>query len=425
MSIEKTLEYIHKIKWLGSKPGLSRTRELLGLMGNPQKELKFVHVAGTNGKGSVCAYISSVLQEAGYKTGLYTSPYINRFNERMQINGKSITDEELEELTDYIRPYADGMSDPPTEFEVITALAFEYFARNKCDIVVLEVGMGGELDSTNVIDTPECAVITSIGLDHTKQLGSTITEIAKAKAGIIKGGDTASYESEGDAYEVIKSACVRSGANLVTADFSEIKNLKTGTDGSTFDYKGLCGIKIPLSGTYQPKNCALAVETVRLLAKKGYDITDENIKEGLRKTKWSGRFEILGREPTFILDGAHNPHGMKAAAESIGALFGQKKTVFIVGAMADKDIDGMFSLIVPLADMFFTVTPENERSMPAEDLMRHIEALGGRAVSCEGFSEAVSRAVERAGKDGVVAALGSLYFSSDIRKAYNEYVQGV
>ena len=187
MTINQALDYIHQTTWLGSKPGLSRTRKLLSLMGNPHKKLKFVHVAGTNGKGSTCSCIASILMEAGYKTGLYTSPYINVFNERMQINGTNISDEALCSLTEYIKPFADSMTDDmPTEFELITALAMEYFARENCDIVVLEVGMGGQLDSTNVIDPPEAAVITAIDLDHTSFLGNTVQEVAKAKAGIIK-----------------------------------------------------------------------------------------------------------------------------------------------------------------------------------------------------------------------------------------------
>ncbi len=425
MSIQNTLEYIHRIKWLGSKPGLSRTKELLEKIGNPEKKLKFVHVAGTNGKGSVCAFIASVLQKAGYKTGLYTSPYINVFNERMRINGENIPDADLEKLTDFIRPFADSMTDPPTEFEVITAIAFEYFAENTCDIVVLEVGMGGELDSTNVIETPECAVITSIGLDHTKQLGSTLSLIASAKAGIIKGGEVVSYESGGEAWEVIKDKCHDVGANLVCPDFSLIKNLKSDIFGSSFDYKRHKNIKIPLAGTYQPKNCVTAVEALDVLAKKGYTISENALKSGLSEVKWDGRFEILGKDPVFILDGGHNPHGLSAFADSMETLFKGRKAVFVVGAMADKDIDGMFAKIVPFADVFYTVTPNNDRALDAERLAERLNALGAAAIPCGSFSNAVDLALSRAGKDGVVAAIGSLYFSSDIRKAYEKHVKGI
>lgn len=418
MSIESTLEYIHKTVWLGSKPGLSRTYDLLERIGNPHKKLKFVHVAGTNGKGSTCSFLSSVLTKAGYKTGLYTSPYINFFNERMRINGECISDSDLEYFTDIIRPHADAMADPPTEFELITALAMLYFAEKKCDIVVLEVGMGGELDSTNVIDTPECAVITSIGLDHTAFLGDTVSKVASAKAGIIKGGSVVCYEGYGDAYDVIKTACDEKNAELVCPDFTKIENLVSDIYGSTFDYDGMKNIKIKLAGSYQPYNAVTALTALRVLAKKGYNINEEHIREGFAETLWSGRFEILGKNPVFILDGAHNPHGMTAAANSLKALFPDKKIVFVTGAMADKDISGMYSLIVPISDIFYTTTPNNTRSMPKEQLAKEIEKIGGKAEYADDFEDAIRKALKRAGKDGVVAALGSLYFSNDIRNAY-------
>lgn len=418
MGIEKTLEYIHKVKWLGSKPGLSRTTELLERLGNPHKKLKFVHVAGTNGKGSTCSFIANVLSKSGYKTGLYTSPYINVFNERIRIDGVNISDADLEKYTDIVRPCADAMSDPATEFEIITALAMKYFADCGCDIVVLEVGMGGELDSTNVIDTPECAVIASIGLDHTAQLGSTVAEVAAAKAGIIKGGDAVSFESSGDAYNVIKKVCEQKSAVLHVPDFSKIENLHSDITGSTFSYGEYRDLRIYLAGAYQPKNAVTALEALDVLRKKGYKITPQTVRDGFAVTKWVGRFEVLGTEPTFILDGAHNPHGMKAMADSLKMLFGEKKLVFVTGAMADKDIDGMYSIIVPMSDIFYTVTPDNARSMDKDILAEHIGRLGGRAMSCEGFDDAITLAVRRAGAGGVVVALGSLYFSADIRHAY-------
>jgi dihydrofolate synthase/folylpolyglutamate synthase len=302
---------------------------------------------------------------------------------------------------------------------MITALAMKYFADMECDIVVLEVGMGGELDSTNVIDTPECAVITSIGLDHTAQLGNTLSQVASAKAGIIKGGTVVSYESNGEAYKVIKEACEQKNAKLITADFGKITNLSSDINGSTFDFGELKGLQIHLAGAYQPYNASLALTALLALRDKGYAISDENIRNGLYETQWSGRFEILGKNPVFILDGAHNPHGMKAAANSFSSLFGEKKIIFITGAMADKDVNGMFSLIVPMSDIFYTLTPDNSRSMKSDELARRLEDMGAKAVSCEKFEEAVSLALNRAGNDGIIAALGSLYFSADIRKAYN------
>lgn len=424
MSIQTTLEYIHKTSWLGSKPGLSRTYELLEKLDNPHKKLKFVHVAGTNGKGSTCAYIASVLTKAGYKTGLYTSPYINFFNERIRINGECISDSDLEKFVDIIRPFADSMEDAPTEFEVITALAMKYFYENECDIVVLEVGMGGELDSTNVIDTPECAVITPISLDHTAVLGNTLREVALAKSGIIKGGSVVCADTQGDAYDVIKSVCKSKNAELICPDLSQMKNACLDITGNTFDYKSYTGLKTGLTGTYQPQNAVVALTALLVLRDKGYKITDDDIYEGLAETKWQGRFEVLGKDPVFILDGAHNPHGMNAALDSLKELFPDKKIVFVVGAMADKDVKGMFSVISPIADIFYTVTPDNNRSMDADELAHLLGTLGAKAVSRgKGFDAAVSSALKRAGKDGVVAALGSLYFSNDIRKAYESAVK--
>ena len=420
MTIDNALSYIHKTKWLGSKPGLSRTEKLLSLMGNPHKKLKFIHVAGTNGKGSVCSCLSSVLIKAGYKTGLYTSPYINVFNERMQVNGYMISDDVLCELTEYIKPFADSMKDdPPTEFELITALAMEYFARENCDIVVLEVGMGGELDSTNVIDTPEAAVIMAIDLDHTSFLGSTVEEVAQAKAGIIKkDGDVITYEQQKSVEEVFRQKCLEVNATLQSADFSYLSNISTSLDYVTFDYRDFKDINLGLVGVYQPKNACVAIETCLVLQKKGYHITKENIYDGLRDVKWAGRFEILGKNPVFVLDGAHNPHGMAGTTESLKRHFDGRKIHFLVGAMADKDVKGMMSMLLPLADDFIAVRPDNDRAMSAENLKNLLIEIGAKAESCDSIENAVKLLVDKAGKDGICACLGSLYFSGEIRQAY-------
>ncbi|MDR0906268.1 MAG: bifunctional folylpolyglutamate synthase/dihydrofolate synthase [Oscillospiraceae bacterium] len=418
MSIQSTLEYIHSVKWVGAKPGLERTRALLEKLGNPEKTLKFVHIAGTNGKGSTAAMIASVLRDAGYKTGLYTSPYILRFNERMQVNGEQITDAELEEMTDVIRPFADSMTDSPTEFELITALAMLWFARSKCDIVILEVGMGGELDSTNVIPTPELAVITAMGLDHTAELGSTLAEIASAKAGIVKkGGDVVVYGAEPEALTVFERKCADAGAKLTKTDFSRLTVAASSLEGSIIDFAPLAGIKLPLVGSYQPRNAALAITALEALRDKGYKITDDNIKSGIAAVKWPGRFEVLRKNPLFIIDGAHNPHGIAAAAESIRDLFRGEKLVFLVGVMADKDVAAMMDSIAPLAKAFVAVTPPNPRAMKAPELQK---LLSGYGVPAEAFADiraGVARATELAETGGAVAALGSLYFSADVRNA--------
>lgn len=419
MSYESTLEYIQNVKWIGSKLGLSRTRELLAALGNPEKVLKFVHIGGTNGKGSTASCIASVLRTAGYKTGLYTSPYLYRFNERMQINGEQISDEELEEITDKIRPFADAMTDVPTEFELITALAMEYFARNKVDIVVLEVGLGGALDSTNVIDTPEVAVITPIGLDHTEYLGDTTAKIAETKAGIIKeGGAVAVYSGEKDVMDVISQKCREVGAQLRVVENDKVKVHGIDLDACHFDYKGYKNIALPLVGTYQPYNASLAITACEILRDRGWNITDENIIEGLNHVKWPGRFEVLRKNPTVVLDGAHNPHGIKATAKSLQEHFKSQKLTFVIGVMADKDVAGMIKTISPMAKEFITVTPHNPRAMDAKELKELIEKeTGVSATACDTIPDGVDMALTRAGSDGIVVALGSLYFSGDIRNA--------
>ncbi len=426
MNITEALSFIHKTVWLGSKPGLSRTEHLLSLMGNPHKKLKFVHVAGTNGKGSTSACIASILRQAGYKTGLYTSPYINVFNERMQIDGEMISDDELCELCEYIKPYSDSMTDdPPTEFELITALAMEYFYRNGCDIVVLEVGMGGVLDSTNVIDSPEAAVICAIDLDHTSFLGDTVEKVASAKAGIIKEGTSvALYDCQKSVYDVFYNKCQEVGAKLVTVAFDKIQNVKTTHRFIEFDFGRYKNLKLGLVGSYQPQNASVAITAIELLREKGYNISDENIYDGLKNVTWLGRFEILGENPIFVLDGAHNPHGMKATTSSLLEHFGNRKIHFVVGAMADKDVKGMMSMLLPLADSFIALKPDNPRAMSAEALAKLLCDLGAQAESCESIESGVKLAIDKAGKDGIVACLGSLYFSGEIRQAYLSLMGG-
>lgn len=421
MTYEEALSYIHSICWKGSKLGLDRTRELLGKLNDPQKELKFIHIAGTNGKGSTAAMLSSILEEAGYRVGLYTSPFINRFNERMQVNHQPIPDEELAALTEYVRPHADAMADSPTEFELITALAMVWFARQKCDIVVLEVGMGGELDSTNIIDVPEAAVIAAMGMDHVKELGPTMADIAMAKAGIIKeGGRVVSYGGNPEADEVIAAVCRARNASLCQPDFSAIVPGDFSLEGQTFSYKGWRGLRIPLVGAYQMNNAAVVLETVEVLRQRGWSVSDEAVRQGLADTRWPARFEVLRRDPVFIVDGGHNPHGIRATAESLSRLFPGRKITFVTGVMADKDVEHILGLIVPLADQFFTVRPDNPRAMDAGELARRIEAMGAKATACASVQDGVDRAIQAEGPHGVACALGSLYMSGEVRSCFGK-----
>ena len=421
MTYEEALSYIHSICWKGSKLGLDRTRELLGKLDDPQKELKFIHIAGTNGKGSTAAMLSSILEEAGYRVGLYTSPFINRFNERMQVNHQPIPDEELAALTEYVRPHADAMADSPTEFELITALAMVWFARQKCDIVVLEVGMGGELDSTNIIDVPEAAVIAAMGMDHVKELGPTMADIARAKAGIIKeGGRVVSYGGNSEADEVIAAVCRARNASLCQPDFSAIVPGDFGLEGQTFSYKGWRGLRIPLVGAYQMNNAAVVLETVEVLRQRGWSVSDEAVRQGLADTRWPARFEVLRRDPVFIVDGGHNPHGIRATAESLRRLFPGRKITFVTGVMADKDVEHILGLIVPLAEQFFTVRPDNPRAMDAGELAARIEAMGAKATACASVQDGVDRAIQAEGPHGVACALGSLYMSGEVRSCFGK-----
>ena len=419
MSIESTLAYIHNVQWRGQKPGLERTQTLLEKLGNPEKGLKYVHIGGTNGKGSTAAMIASVLRQSDYRVGLYTSPFLNRFNERIQVNGIEISDRELEELVDEVRPFADAMEDLPSEFELITALAFLYFARMRCDIVVLEVGLGGEYDATNVIPCPEVAVLTAIGLDHTAVLGPTAADIAKTKSGIIKeGGDVVSFGHLPEADAQIEAACAARNAKLWPVDFSLLETISLDLHYRTFNYGPMEGLHLPLLASYQPRNAAVAITALSVLAHKGWNISEQNIRDGLEQVQWPGRFEVLGQHPVFLLDGSHNPQGMAATADSLNELFPDQKFVFLLSIMADKDVDAMLTLLLPLAERFFTVTADNPRAMPADELAERIKAMGGKAEACTSIPEAVAAAQGAAGYDGRVCALGTLYFSGDVRRAF-------
>ena len=419
MTYEEALSYIHSVCWMGSKPGLERTYSLLEKLGNPHEKLKFIHIGGTNGKGSTAAMLSTILEKAGYRVGLYTSPFIMRFNERMQVNHEQIADDELAALTEEIRPYADAMEDKPTEFELITALSMLYFERHKCDIVVLEVGMGGELDSTNVIPAPEVAVLTAMGMDHVRELGPTMADVARAKAGIIKTGCAAvSYGGNADADEVFAAVCNQRNVPLRSPDFSAIVPGDFNLDGQFFSYKEWQNVSIPLVGRYQMNNAAVVLETVGLLREKGWNLSDDQVREGLRMTRWPARFEIMQRDPVFIVDGGHNPHGIRATADSLQRLFPGRKFTFVTGVMADKDVEEILGLITPLAERFFTVKPGNPRAMDAEVLAERIRALGVEAIPCENVADGVKRAIEAEGTDGVACALGSLYMSGEVRECF-------
>lgn len=419
MTGQEAVAYIDTFQWQAHAPGLERIRTLLHALGDPQKELKFVHVAGTNGKGSVCAYLASVLRCAGYRVGLCTSPFLEDFRERIQVDGKLIPPEVLGELTELARPAAEAMEDHPTEFELITAVAMLYFRRCRCDIVVLEVGLGGALDASNVIDVPEAAVITAMGMDHAAILGPTLGDIAAAKAGIIKpGGAVVSFGGCPEADAVIRERCREQGAQLTEVDFSRLRVVGTGLDGTDLEFAPYGALHVPLVGLYQAKNAAVAVTTVEVLEKRGWEISRRALEQGLASVCWPGRLEVVRRAgPVILRDGAHNAHGMAATVESLRALFPGKKLTILMGVMADKDVEDMLKLLAPIAGQVFTVRPESPRAMPAEELAALVNRYGVPAVPCAGVAAGLQAASEAAGADGTVCALGSLYLVGEVRRA--------
>ena len=561
------IEYINTPRWLTSRLGLERIRELLDRLGRPQDRLKFVHVAGTNGKGSTCAFAASILAEAGFKTGLFTSPYVETFHERIRVNGLNISDEDLTAATLRVRECAEAMEaeggEHPTEFELMTAVALVHFAHVGCDIVVLEVGLGGRLDSTNVIAASEVAAIVSIALDHTNLLGSTLAEIAHEKAGIVKEGSTVvSWPQEPSAMEVVEGAARRVGDKLVVPDFSMLsvgkvtrgaapltrgtaleheghapcsdsprfaaelraehaphaQELQAGAEGGStcetasergqhapcsdsprfaaelraehvapaqklqvsssidagfggrmpravphepnvpsgtfvraqdclsmayahrtpmsqvegtlpmrqFSYRG-CEYATRLLGSYQPSNAAMAIEIAGALRERGWEIPDEAIARGIAETRWPARFEVLDQPagmPTVVIDGGHNPQGAGVLADSLCDVFPDKRPVFLVGILADKDYRSMLRAVAPLASAFVCVTPPNPRALDAADLAEAIretcDELGVRTtVEVAGdFGDAVSAARKIAGSEGLICAFGSLYSIADVKAAF-------
>ena len=418
MTYNEALTYIHGVSNFFCKPGLERITALCDMMEHPEKDLKFIHVAGTNGKGSFCSMMDSVLRAAGYKVGLYTSPYIYQFNERMRVNGANIPNETLCELTEYVKQFADKMEDSPTEFELITAIAFEYFKREKVDVVVLEVGMGGRFDSTNIIRNPLLSVITGIALDHTAFLGDTVEAIASEKAGIIKDAAPIIYGGDDKtAREVIRNTAVERGSEFFETDYSSLSVRKTDLSGTTFDYKCNKDVKISLLGLYQPKNASLVLDAVNILRERGLKIPDKAVALGLASATWRARFEIIERDPLVIFDGAHNPQGIRAAVDSIKTYFGEKKVTVFTGVLKDKDYNVIAKTLSEVADTAFTITPDNPRALSAEEYAKVLVGYGIAATPCESIAEALSlgKATAKA-NNTALCCLGSLYTYVDVIK---------
>ena len=421
MTVQEVIDYIHSANWMGSVPCLSRTENLLSMMGNPEKKLKFVHIAGTNGKGSTAAMAASILTKAGYKTGLYTSPYISRFHERMQIDGEQISDVDLVEIAEFVKPLADSLEAHPREFELVCCIAFEYFARKNCDIVVLEVGMGGAFDATNVIECPEVAVITNIGLDHTEVLGNTVEEIALTKSGIFKeNGHAVLYRGEPGVEAVVEKVCREKNVSLRKADFESLKGKSHDLFGQVFDCGERRDLVLPLLGDHQLHNASVVLSVVDTLIDLGWKISEENIREGLRDVSWPGRFDIVSREPLFIIDGGHNPQCIEALVKNIEDYLTGRRVVALTGVLGDKDYGEMYKQVLPLVSRFVCITPPNDRKLEAADLAAYLRRAGAEAEAFGTVEAGVAKAVELAGADGAVLCFGSLYTIGAIRDALME-----
>ena len=419
MNYTEALEYIHSVVWKGSRPGLARITELLEKLNNPQNGLKFIHIAGTNGKGSNSAMLESILRAAGYKTGLFVSPYIKHFNERICVNGKPISNKDLAAATAAVRPFADSMQDAPTEFELITAIGLVHFLKERCDVVVLETGMGGRLDSTNVIKDPLACVITGIAMDHTAFLGDTVEKIAAEKAGIIKLGCPVIWGGyDKGARAVIESKAREMGSSFTAAEDTPMTVREMTLSGTLVDYGKREGVKLPLLGTYQPQNLATVLSTVDALQASGLSISESAVREGLAAVRWRGRFEKLCDTPLIFSDGAHNPEGIAAAAKGIRHYFAGKPVALLTGVMADKDYTDMVATLAPLTCRVFTLTPNNPRSLSAAEYAAVYRKAGIEASAHDTVEDAVAAAVAYARETGTpLFSLGSLYMYVEVTDA--------
>ena len=415
MDYKEALAYIDGVHWLGSKPGLERILTLLGKLGNPQKDLKYIHVAGTNGKGSCAAMAASVLKAAGYRTGLFTSPYLFRFTERMQINSREIPEEALAALVTEIQPLADAMDDHPTEFELMTAAALLWYKRELCDIVVLEVGLGGRFDATNVIQAPEAAVIMNIGLDHTAILGDTVEQIAGEKAGIIKPGcPVVLYQQQESVQAVIREKCRAADAPLYIVDFAQIAPEFDSLEGQVFTYRGE-PYAIPLLGEHQLRNAAVVIELVQVLRGRGWRIEQDALEHGLYSVTWPARFEPVHEDPYVIVDGGHNPQCAQAVTDGLLRYFPHNRRILLVGVLADKDYESLFEILDKAADAYVCVTPNSERALSAEALAAYLGRFGKPVTACGTIRQGIDTALAQAGQNDMICIVGSLYMAGEAR----------
>ncbi len=410
--------YYHSLLTFGIMPGLDRIKILLERLGNPEKSLRCIHVAGTNGKGTVCSFLASVLKEAGYKTGLYTSPYIVDFRERIRVDGEMISENELEKVTDTVRTEIEKLRSEDviiTEFEAVTAAAFLYYKNTGCDFVVLETGLGGRFDATNVIERPLASVIVSISLDHVNILGNTISEIAYEKCGIIKNGCPVVTNSAqlSDALKMIKEQSEMRNSEVYVADVSAIRVLDESIKGSDIFYGGR-SVFVPFPGKHQTENCINALTVIDLLKEQGIAISEKAIREGIAKTRNPARCEVVSEKPLIILDGCHNEDSAKALCSVMKKQLKGKKITALMGMMADKDIDKVLYLMLPYFEKVYTVTPSNPRALDSRELSEKIKRLGTSAESFDNIRTATEYALRNLSQDDVLIVCGSLYLCSDV-----------
>ena len=420
MTYENALEKIHSLLTFGSRPGLDRMRRFLGELGNPQDKLRYIHVAGTNGKGSVCAVLSSVLTTAGYKTGLFISPYVTDFRERIQIDNQMIDKEILVSAVERTFPIIERLRSEGviiTEFEYVNALQFLIHSEANCNIVVLETGMGGLLDCTNVIKPPLCSVITTIGLDHTAILGDTLEKIAEQKCGIIKHGSVAVTSVQNEAVmKVIQAHCEQKRTPLIESGSIKIQLAKIDLDGSIFDFNGI-ELNLPLAGAHQLENAKTALAALKALKERNLiNFTDLQLQNGFAAAINPARLELLCNDPIVLLDGAHNPNGIEALKKSLIDFLSGKKIICIMGMLADKDIDSAISLLPGVFSKIYTVSVDNPRAISATELAEKFAAHGMAATAFKTPQSAFDKAFEEAkAKDYAVLICGSLYLAGEIR----------
>ncbi len=424
MNEKETLAYIEELKKYGSTPGLTNIRNLCEKLGHPERELSFVHIAGTNGKGSTLSFLSEILKCAGFKVGKYVSPTISDYRERIQINGRMISKRALAQGMTICREKCEELVTEgqlhPTAFEIETALAFRYFKEQKCKIVVLETGLGGEMDATNIVKNTLVEVFSSISLDHMGILGSSLAEISAVKAGIMKKGSIAvTTAQKPEVMEILRFRAQKEGIPLIEAAPTETGQIKSSLNGQIFSYKEFSRVQISLLGRYQIENAVLALEAIRALRTQtlqGHPIVipDKAVLQGMKNATWPGRFQIVAKKPVFIADGAHNRDGAARLAESLRYYFPQKRMIFIMGILRDKEQEEIVKATVPLADQILTISTKGIRGFSALELAEICSRYTERVTATDGIQEALELAYLMASPEDVIVAFGSLSFLGEL-----------